>query len=145
MATSHKIVNERGVNDLITAQKAGTGVGSDLHSAVVGSNFVIKPLPNGTLDKASLDVVKPPVDNPNLQNSVFGNGGEVRSPLSIWWSKFLSDNPNIAAALDAMGQHPIATAAGATLVALGMYAAAKKWRAYRDAKKQEALAAEGVA
>lgn len=143
MATSRKIVNESGANDLIAAQKAGTGVGSDLHSAAFGSNP--GPLPNGPLNKASLDVVKPPVDNPNLQNSVFGNGGEVRSPLSIWWSKFLSDNPNIAAALDAMGQHPIATAAGATLVALGMYAAAKKWREYRDAKKQEELAAEGVA
>ena len=142
MATSHKIVNESGANDLIAAQKTGAGVGSDLHSAVFGSNP--GPLPNGPLDKPSLGVVKPPVDNPNLQNSVFGNGGQVRSPLSIWWSKFLSDNPNIAAALDAMGQHPIATAAGATLVALGMYAAAKKWREYRDAKKQEELAAEGV-
>lgn len=141
MATSHKIVNESGANDLIAAQKAGTGVGSDLHSAVFGSNP--GPLPNGPLNKASLDVVKPAKSN--LQNSVFGNGGKVRSPLSIWWSKFLSDNPNIAAALDAMGQHPIATAAGATLVALGMYAAAKKWREYRDAKKQEELAAEGVA
>lgn len=129
------------VNDLLATQK----MGGDLRSAVFGSDNISSPLPNGPLDdKASLDVVKTP-DNPNLQNSVFGNGGEVRSPLNIWWTNFLSENPTIKTALESMGQHPIATAAGATLVALGMYAAAKKWRAYRDAKKQEAMAAEGVA
>ena len=36
-----------------------------------------------------------------------------------------------------MNQHPVATAAGATLVALGMYGAAKLWKRYKEKKKQQ--------
>ena len=128
-------------NDLVKAQKASTGYGSDLFNAALGgsSNQQISPLPNGPLDKLTNPNVPPKVnvpDNPNLKNSVFG-GIQTKTNLETMWSKFLADYPNIGAALEAMGEHPIATAAGATLVGLGMYAAAKKWRDYVNSNKSE--------
>lgn len=127
-------------NDAIKAQKSSTGYGSDVFNSTFGSsNQHTSPLPNGPLDK----LVNPNVpykadtlDNPNLDNSVFG-GQPVRTDLEIMWSNFLRHYPNIGAALEAMGEHPIATAAGATLVGLGMYAAAKKWRDYVNSNKSE--------
>lgn len=127
-------------NDLVKAQKASTGYDSDLFNAALGSsNQQISPLPNGPLDKLTNPNVSPKADvpdNPNLNNSVFG-GQPVRTDLEIMWSNFLRHYPNIGAALEAMGEHPIATAAGATLVGLGMYAAAKKWRDYVNSNKSE--------
>lgn len=61
-----------------------------------------------------------------------------KSSIAIWWDQFRNDNPTIDRALTTMGQNPIATAAGATLIALGMYAAAKKWKEYRERKMKEA-------
>lgn len=130
-------------NDAIKAQKSSTGYGSDLLNAALGgsSNQQISPLPNGPLDKLTNPNVPPKVnvpDNPNLKNSVFGGGGiQTKTNLETMWSKFLADYPNIGAALEAMGEHPIATAAGATLIGLGMYAAAKKWRDYVNSNKSE--------
>lgn len=50
------------------------------------------------------------------------------------WKTFLNNHPDIDKALTTMGKHPVATTAGATLIALGMYAAAKKWNEFRKSK-----------
>lgn len=127
-------------DNAVKSQKAGTGYGSDLYNATLpNSNPYVSTLPNGPLDKLANPNVpyKADVpDNPNLDNSVFGDQ-PVRTDLEIMWSNFLRHYPNIGAALEAMGEHPIATAAGATLVGLGMYAAAKKWRDYVNSNKSE--------
>ena len=65
-------------------------------------------------------------------------GGDP-DPLEVksWWQQFLKEHPSINKSLTYMNQHPVATAAGATLVALGMYGAAKLWKRYKEKKKQQ--------
>ena len=65
-------------------------------------------------------------------------GGDPDPEVKSWWQQFLKEHPSINKSLTYMDSHPVATAAGATLVALGMYGAAKLWKKYKEKKKQQA-------
>lgn len=67
-------------------------------------------------------------------NQPSGTELPARPEEQSWWNEFLNNNPNLKWALDKMGAHPVATTAGATLIALGMYVAARKWNEFRKSK-----------
>ena len=67
-----------------------------------------------------------------------GGDPDPNPEVKSWWYQFLKEHPDINKSLTYMNEHPVATAAGATLVALGMYGAAKLWKKYKEKKKQQA-------
>ena len=66
-----------------------------------------------------------------------GGDPDTNPGVKSWWQQFLKEYPSINKSLTYMGSHPVATAGGATLVALGMYGAAKLWKKYKEKKKQQ--------
>ena len=66
-----------------------------------------------------------------------GGDPDPNPEVKSWWQQFLKEHPDINKTLTYMNEHPVATAAGATLVALGMYGAAKLWKKYKEKKKKQ--------
>ena len=108
--------------------------GGDLDTAIpdaIGNvnKYTEKDLYDGSDDGDTKD------DHTHPHHAVGGDPDPIE--VKSWWQQFLKEHPSINKSLTYMNQHPVATAAGATLVALGMYGAAKLWKRYKEKKKQQ--------